>query len=499
MVDGPISSMLELDFGWEFATGSTIGLLRDTGFAYRSNSTIVAEYAGFVQAGTLATDADVPYYLLGSDTVPVDFGVANEFNEAIQVYGDASHGNFDKRSAAYFYSREASKTYGYYDLAAEQSLSALTYRSYLVPMTTATDSAISVPAPTGSPYTGMTLTVSVATNTINSIVYNFAEGEIEANSGTVQQVYDWYQDKLLSSADIDAGAATQRGDTYGGATLSFAGGVLTTSQGLTIKNIATADVSNVIHTDDLGIGRQEAFVPSFTLNCVDSNGSSTNFTTGTRVRIYDTTNASQLYNALPGTVSTISISHTAGGSAILQYKIIATNGTTNAEKMIKATSTVNADNVAVNVVQLPNTIYVNNLIDGTTLDTDITIDAGKIDINVSDSDDTISLQGIYNWTQTYLTTEAGIADSDDLVAAQTQTKYIFDDTVEVANTKTNSTLVITGGTATDVSGSVTGWLDITQNNIVVAPAAVEGFEYASVSNNVITTITPQTLLGVTVT
>lgn len=202
MVDGPSASMLELRGGWEFADATSISLVRDCGFSYTSDfagATKTAEYACFVQAGSINDSADQPYYLLGSDTAPTDFGVANEFNECIQIYGDASHGNFDKRSAAYLYIREAGDTYGGYDLTTEQELSAVTYRKFLVPMTTEDDPGISVSSPSGSPYSGMTLTLGATTNTINSTLYNFAEGEIDANNGTVQQVYDWFQNLLLST------------------------------------------------------------------------------------------------------------------------------------------------------------------------------------------------------------------------------------------------------------------------------------------------------------
>lgn len=293
IVDGPLGTMLEMRNGWEFAGTSSIALIRSMGFAYKNTSEVItAEYACFVQAGSIENATDQPYYLLSSDTTPTNFGVPDVFNECIKIYGDATHGNIDKRSAAKFYIRDAGDTYAFYDLVVSQSLSALTYTRYLVPMTTVADNSLVVIGPSGAPYSGMTLTLGATTNTINSTVYNFAEGEINANSGTVQQVYDWFQNLLLQTTDIDSGAGTQRGDIYGGASLVLLSGVLTTSQGLTIKNIASADVSNIVHTDDLGIGRQELFVPTITVNCVDSSGASTNFTTGTRIQLYNSGGAS---------------------------------------------------------------------------------------------------------------------------------------------------------------------------------------------------------------
>lgn len=309
LVDGPIGTMMELRGGWEFANSASIALIRNGGFAYTSDyagTTKTAEYFCPYMLGTVKTSTDQPYYLLGSDTTPTNFGVADEFNECIQVYGDASHGNFDKRSGAKFFVRTAGDSYLGYDLFAEQSISASTYRSYAVPGSTATDAGVSTTSPSGSPYSGMTLTLGATTNTINSTSYNFAEGEIDANSGTVQQVYDWFQWLLRQTSDIDAGAGTQRGDTYLGGKLTFSGGVITTSQGLTIKNIATADASNIIHVDDTGTGRQQAATNSTSVTNLPTDGAAI------RLQIYNVTAATEIYNADPSGAS-YSDTYTEGG------------------------------------------------------------------------------------------------------------------------------------------------------------------------------------------
>lgn len=278
MADGPTATMLELRGGWTFASDD-LALLRDCGVRYTSDfegATVTKEWACFVQGGSVADAADQPYYLIGTDTVPTNFGVANEFNECIKVYDSGAA--LDKRDGAKLFVREAGDTYGSYDLLTEQELSALTYRKYLIPMTTRADVGVSDAAPSGSPYSGMTLTIGATTNTINSTSYNFAEGEIDANGGTVQQIYDWFKyiTRRGNSSDIDAGAGTQRGDTYTGGSLTFAGGILTTSQGLTIKNEAPADASNIIHTDDTGTGRQEAVTAAISVTGMPTDGADIN-------------------------------------------------------------------------------------------------------------------------------------------------------------------------------------------------------------------------------
>ena len=253
MADGPIKTMLEFRQGWEFFSTASAALLRSCGFAYIDTSDVTQEeWLCLVQGGTLADAADQPYYLLDGDAAKTNFGVADAFNECIQVY---DNGVIDRRTALEIYAREAGKTYGYYDLVTTQALTALTYRSYLIPMTTVTDAGIVTTSPSGSPYDSMTLTLGATTHTINGVSRDFAVGEIDANGGTVQQCYDWYQNELLATGTIDVGA-TEVGNIYAEATLSFSGGVITTSQGLTIKNIAAADASNIIHVDDLGVSRQ---------------------------------------------------------------------------------------------------------------------------------------------------------------------------------------------------------------------------------------------------
>ena len=529
-------------------------LIRNGGFAYKNTSgTITAEFACFVQLGTVKTATDQPYYLI-TGTAPTNFSVPDEFHECIHIYGDSTHDNFDYRSPSVtqFFVRTAGDTYMAYDLLTQQSISTLTYRSYSIPGSTSTDTSISVTGPSGVPYSGMTLTLGATTNTINSTVYNFAEGEIDANGGTVQQVYDWFQDLLLSTSDIDSGAGTQRGDTYLDGTLSLVGGIITTSQGLTIKNIASADASNIIHVDDTGTGRQELFVPSLTVNCVDANGSPANFATGTRVQLYNSGGASasawaattayvlgdkvlrstgvgtedgaggtgaglwfectvagttggseptwpttegntvvdgtvtwtcqviELYNAQPGAVSSISVNYASGALAdsLIRERDIAVNGTTNASKFSQATFTATSTNVAISVTQETNSIYEDNLEDGSNI-TECTISSNGIDVEVNDASNATTFQRIYAFYQDYLASQAGIRDSSDLIVANTQTDYTFDDTVEIKNIKTGSPLSITGANAVDGSGDPIGVLDTTGETIFVNAKTVVPFNYVS--------------------
>lgn len=493
MADGPTATMLEFREGWSLAG---ISLLRSCGVAYKNTSgTVTDEWACFVQLGSLKTATDQPYHLLDG-TVPSNFGVADEFNECLKIY---ESGSFDYRSSptAQFYVRTAGDTYGGYDLISEQNLTALTYRAYSVPMTTATDTSLSVTNPSGAPYSGMSLTLGATTATINSTVYNFAEGEIDANSGTVQQVYDWFQNLLLQSTDIDSGAGTQRGDTYLTGSLSLSGGVLTTSQGLVVKNISGADTNNVINVDDTGTGRQEAFTPTITINVVDSDGISVNAPTGARLLVYDVTNTNTLINStdIAGS-SSDSVSWTGTGTASIRVEWNAVNGATSASKHGQAfTSITDAASIVVNIVFEDNTIYVSNNYDGST-DTDCTIDANKIDVTVNTGGGAVDekpFQEIYNWYMYYQNTAAGILDSDFLITANTQVDYTIDNTLEIANGNPGTHLSITNAYIQDQNGTIAGWMDQSGGGTVgyIAPSIV-AFSTGSVTQSDVLAIKAKT-------
>lgn len=540
---GELATLLEFRGGYTIASGDET-FIRDSGVRYTSDfagATVAKEYCCLVHSGAIG-GSEQPYVLKATDTAPTNLNFTGSFNELVQIYDSA--GDDDTGSLAIFV-RTQGKTYGYYDLTTEQALSSILPVSYLIPMTTETDThgsdtggAVRSDAyiAANTPYTGMggtgdgsdlytTITGTGFTAWANSTVYaanavvssagrwyittaggtssgtsvaddtgvtDWAsyDGErdvdgtyyafnkiIDGNSGTKEQIWEFHQYMLRQTSDVDSSGTTQRGDTCP-ALLSWDGDTLVTGTGVFVDNVLTAEESEYEFTDVGGTARTIAFVPSFTINCVDSSGSSTNFATGTRVRIYDETNTTELYNNTPGATDTVSVNFTAGGSATLRYKIISVNGATGATKMINATAAISSANVAVNVTQETDQVYVDNNIDGSAV-TGISIDSGKIDIDINDTDNTVSVQQIYAWYVYYNASSGGIADSNFLITANTQTDYTFDDTVEVQNTKTGYPLTITGANVTDASGSVTGWIDTTGENIYVIPASVVPFQYST--------------------
>ena len=454
---GELGSMIEARGG---SAISGVTFLRDTGLRYRSgydsDATVTDEWVGLVHSGTLDA-AETAYIKQNGVTNPSNLGQSGSFNELVKIFDSG----FDRRTGLEIFCRTAGRTYAHYNLVSANEITTILPVSYIVPMTTAVDTELSVTSPSGAPYSGMTLTLGATTHTINSTSYDFAVGEIEANGGTVQQVYDWWRNLQLSTGDIDSGAGTQRGDIYTGGDLTKVGSILTTSQGLVVKNIAAADASNVKNVDDTGTARVVTFVPTFTVNFVDSAGASTNAPAGARVRIYDSTNANQLYNAQPGVVSSVAVSYTGSGSADLRIEWGAVSGSASASKVGLTFSSINASNVAINITFEDNAVYTGNNYNGVT-DPDFSINANKIDINLDTGGGAVNekpMQELYNAYHAYQCTELGMADSNNLITALSTGSYELDNSVQIANTDADTHLSIVGAVVKSVDGTYATWMD----------------------------------------
>lgn len=97
--------------GWKPADDTTRQRIRDTGWReYSSAGVLNREYAGIVSLGDVNTGAQLYYQRASTDT-PTNFTFTDEVNEGIQVYGDATNGNFDKRTFFKGFAREYSKKY----------------------------------------------------------------------------------------------------------------------------------------------------------------------------------------------------------------------------------------------------------------------------------------------------------------------------------------------------------------------------------------------------
>ena len=84
--------------GWTPANNTTRNLLRNAGWREINASDVLErEYMGVISLGNIDATSTA-YYAFSSDTAKTDFDFTGPVNQAIQTFGDASNGNFDKRN-----------------------------------------------------------------------------------------------------------------------------------------------------------------------------------------------------------------------------------------------------------------------------------------------------------------------------------------------------------------------------------------------------------------
>ena len=264
--------------GWEPADDTTRNLIRSAGWREITAAGVVKrEYMGIISLGNIDS-ADTPYFAFSSDTAKTDFDFAGPINQAIQTFGNASNGNFDKRSDTLtIYVRAQGKTY---DSATSTSigLTSLNYKAHSFPLAEAADTKISASdndIATTAPYTGMSITYGATTRSIGGVSYNF-DVIVDGNGGTTGQIYEFVQYSLRQSSDIDAGAGTQVGQ-LADSLMSFAGDTLKTTTGVAIDDFQASDRNNLVFTDTGGTERTFPFLStgalSFNANLVDDSDS----------------------------------------------------------------------------------------------------------------------------------------------------------------------------------------------------------------------------------
>lgn len=102
--------------GWKPADDTTRQAIRDAGWEeYNSSGSLNRQYVGIVSLGNVSANAQI-YYQRSSSGTPFDFTFTDEVNEGIQVFGDATNGNFDTRTFFKIFTREQAKTYSSADL-----------------------------------------------------------------------------------------------------------------------------------------------------------------------------------------------------------------------------------------------------------------------------------------------------------------------------------------------------------------------------------------------
>lgn len=253
--------------GWKPANDTTRNLLRSAGWREINASDVVnREYMGVISLGNIDS-SNTAYFAFSSDTSKTDFDFAGTVNQGIQTFGDATNGNFDKRSDTLtLYIRSQGNTYAS-ATSTSIGLTSLNYIANRFPLAEATDSKISasdVTIASTAPYTGMSITYGAVTRSIGGVSYNF-NIVVNGNNGTTQQIYEFVQYSLRLATDIDAGSGSQVG-FLADDLMRFEGDTLKTTTGVAIDNFLAGDRNNLVFKDTGGTDRTFPFLATGTLS-----------------------------------------------------------------------------------------------------------------------------------------------------------------------------------------------------------------------------------------
>lgn len=254
--------------GWKPANDATRQMLRDGGFReYSSAGVLNREYVGVVGLGGVSTGAQLYYQLAASDA-PTNFTFTDQCNEAIQVFGDAANGNFDKRTFLTGFCREYGKKYKTAPMA-ETGKTAT--GAYIVNLLLSNDDDLKISANdaamSGAPYSGITVSYYTAnqSRSIGGTNYNF-KIIINGNSATLEQIYTKIQYLLRQNTNINtSGTAGSITGKTAAALLSFSGDTLVTSQSVFIDNVHVSDSNRVEFYDDSNVKRTNPYTAAGTL------------------------------------------------------------------------------------------------------------------------------------------------------------------------------------------------------------------------------------------
>lgn len=252
--------------GWTFAADSTRQMLRDGGWSeYSAGGVLQRQYVGIVGLGTVSTGAQL-YYQRAAVDAPSNFTFTDQCNEGIQVFGDATNGNFDKRTYFKGFVREYAKKY-------KDSVLADTGKTNtganIVNLLLSNEDDLKIQANdaamSGAPYSGITVTYygTDQNRSIGGTNYPFRV-IINGNNATLEQIYTKVQYLLRQATDIDSGAGTVIGKTAS-ALLGFVGDTLETTTGVFIDGIQPADSNRIVFKDQTGVNRTNPYESSWTI------------------------------------------------------------------------------------------------------------------------------------------------------------------------------------------------------------------------------------------
>lgn len=244
--------------GWKPGSDATRQMLRDGGWSEFSNAGVLnRQYVGIVALASGFPGGAQFYYQKASGGAAANFTFTDAPNEGIQVYGDASNGNFDTRTYFKLYCREYDYTY---DDAVLSDVGETATGAFKVSLPVSVSADLNVQAADGAmtsaPYDNILATYFGSDQTRNpdgAGPYNFRI-IVDGDNKTLEQIYTKLQYLTRQAGDIDTGAGTVAGKTANQLAY-FVGDTLYTTQGVYIDNLLSVDINRVVFLDQSSVQR----------------------------------------------------------------------------------------------------------------------------------------------------------------------------------------------------------------------------------------------------
>lgn len=253
--------------GWKPGSDTTRQMLRGGGWREYSNTGVLnREYVGIVALAYGFPAGAQFYYQLTSSGPTINFTFTDAPNEGIQVYGDASNGDFDTRTYFRIFCREEGYSYDDAVLGDVGETATGPYKVQL-PIFVSKDLKIQDTDAnmSNAPYSGITITYYATdqSKTIGAGSYPFRI-IVAGNGATLKDIYTKVQYLLRQNADIDSGAGTVIGKTSP-SLMYFEEDTLKTAQGVFIENFDANDINSVEFLDQNSVVRTFPFVSAGTM------------------------------------------------------------------------------------------------------------------------------------------------------------------------------------------------------------------------------------------
>lgn len=255
--------------GWKPGDDATRAYMRDGGWSEYSNAGVLnRRYVNITSLGAVSAGSQL-YYQRDAADAPTDFTFDDAVNEAIQIYGDASNGNFDKQTYFKGFVREYAKKYKDSVLADTGQTAT---GAYIVNVLLSNEDDLKITdndtnVSTLAPYTSIGLEYFGTNQTsydIGAYPFRVVIDNTTAN-GTLEEIYTKIQYLLRQDSDIDGGAGTVNGKTAN-SLCYFVGDTLYTTTGVFIDGVTPADLNRVVFLDQNDVQRSYPYSSAGTLN-----------------------------------------------------------------------------------------------------------------------------------------------------------------------------------------------------------------------------------------